>query len=200
MKKFLPYPPNSSRNLPDFSQDQRPEELDGTQSGGTCTSMKKLFERVLKLTHQPQFGKDHSGFHVEWVLHKAVLVVNDFDLVQKLLGLEITIKKTTRKGDETLPVLKKLFGKGTRTCDSTVQSNTLHPLGLFMIRSHEWKRQHRVATRGMGSKHIKAYTPVVIEVIKRVHNSLQLNLPITLRVAPLRLYKILRKNWRARMR
>ncbi|GAB5355915.1 hypothetical protein AAMO2058_000245800 [Amorphochlora amoebiformis] len=98
-----------------------------------------------------EFGKDHSGFHVEWVLHKAVLVVNDFDLVQKLLGLEITIKKTTRKGDETLPVLKKLFGKG-----------------LFMIRSHEWKRQHRVATRGMGSKHIKAYTPVVIEVIKRV--------------------------------
>ncbi|GAB5371124.1 hypothetical protein AAMO2058_001552700 [Amorphochlora amoebiformis] len=98
-----------------------------------------------------KFASKNGGFHLEWIFTKPCVIVTSRKYVNELLGAKFTMKSSTRKGDETLPVLKMLFGRG-----------------LFMARSDVWKRQHRIAVRGVGSRHFRDFCPTVLDCAKRL--------------------------------
>ncbi|GAB5371461.1 hypothetical protein AAMO2058_001581900 [Amorphochlora amoebiformis] len=76
--------------------------------------------------------------------------------MKQIGSLNFTIKSSTRKPGEILPVWKKLFGNG-----------------LFMVGSDQWKRMHKIAIRGMGSNKMRLYLPSILQSADRVIGTLE---------------------------
>jgi len=104
---------------------------------------------------QTEASKKQGGFSLVWGFSKPSVMFHDLKHAKTLFAADITIRKTTRRMKDGLPVWKMLFGDG-----------------LFMIGPEKWKRQHKICVRGMGSRHLKNYYPAVVSCVNKASNSL----------------------------
>ena len=89
-------------------------------------------------------------------LGKGVCVFGRKNL-NALFSHSITVKKTHRILGRMLPLWDRLFGEG-----------------LFMVSGEQWKRQHRICLRAMGSRHKAMFFPAVRESARRTVRELSM--------------------------
>jgi len=85
-----------------------------------------------------------GGFATCWVVHKPSLLLVHPKWARQALAPQITLKECDRLINDTLPVLSLFLGQG-----------------IFTARSGAWRRQHRIAMRGVGSRHTRSYLPSI---------------------------------------
>jgi len=101
-------------------------------------------------------AKKTGGFATCWVVHKPSLLVIHPKWARHVLGPRVTLKETDRLVKHTLPVLDLFLGEG-----------------IFTARSDTWRKQHRIAMRGMGSRHTRSYFPAIRRSSKRFLSDLE---------------------------
>ena len=85
-----------------------------------------------------------TDFLVQYTFGMPLLTVTGRDATRRVLSAAVTLRATTRNIGAILPVWNMLFGDG-----------------LFMLPPDRWKRVHRIALRGFGTRHTRSYYPTI---------------------------------------
>ena len=101
-------------------------------------------------------AKAQDGVALSWFFRRPLVICLRTDVIREILGPEITLRASTRLLGKTFPIWDRLFGNG-----------------LFMVGPDKWRRQHRIAVRGLGSRVVKAQTPLVMKIARETVSELR---------------------------